>query len=129
MGASVSMAKGGSDAGIRPSVAVIGDSTFGHSGITPLLSAARANTDMTVLILDNSTVAMTGGQTSLATGQGLRRLVEGLGLPPEHIRVIEPLPRNHVQNVRVINEELDHGGLSVIIAARECVTYSSKRRG
>ncbi|HEX9901542.1 MAG TPA: thiamine pyrophosphate-dependent enzyme [Acidobacteriota bacterium] len=129
MGASVSMAKGGSDAGIRPSVAVIGDSTFGHSGLTPLLSAARADTDMTVLILDNSTVAMTGGQTSLATGQGLRRLVEGLGVPAEHIRVIEPLPRNHAPNVRVITEELDHRGLSVIIAARECVTYSSKRRG
>ena len=129
MGASVSMAKGGSDAGIRPSVAVIGDSTFGHSGLTPLLSAARADTDMTVFILDNSTVAMTGGQTSLATGPGLRRLVEGLGVPPEHIRVIEPLPRNHAPNVRVIIEELDHRGLSVIIAARECVTYSSKRRG
>jgi indolepyruvate ferredoxin oxidoreductase alpha subunit len=129
MGASVGMAKGGSEAGIRPSVAVIGDSTFGHSGITPLLSAARANTDMTVFILDNSTVAMTGGQTSLATGPGLLRLVQGLGVPQEHIRVIEPLPRNHAENVRVIGQELDHQGLSVIIAVRECVTYSSKRRG
>jgi indolepyruvate ferredoxin oxidoreductase alpha subunit len=129
MGASVGMAKGGSEAGIRPAVAVIGDSTFGHSGITPLLSAARADADMTVFILDNSTVAMTGGQTSLTTGLGLRRLVEGLGVPPQHIRIIEPLPRHHALNVQVIKEELDHPGLSVIIAARQCVTYSSKRKG
>ncbi|MGB7295482.1 MAG: indolepyruvate ferredoxin oxidoreductase, partial [Candidatus Aminicenantales bacterium] len=45
MGASVGMAKGGAEAGIRPSVAVIGDSTFGHSGLTPLLEAAAADTD------------------------------------------------------------------------------------
>ncbi len=129
MGASIGMARGGSDAGIRPAVAVIGDSTFGHSGITPLLSAARADADMTVVILDNGTVAMTGGQTSYATGPGLLRLIEGVGVPAEHIKVIEPLPKNHERNVQVIREELDHKGLSVIIAVRECVTYSSKRRG
>jgi len=129
MGASISMAHGGSDAGIRPAVAVIGDSTFGHSGITSLLSAARADADMTVFILDNGTVAMTGGQTSHATGPGLLKIIEGLGVPPEHILVIEPLPRNHERNVQIILEELDHRGLSVIVAVRECVTYSSKRRG
>ncbi|MBN2199680.1 MAG: indolepyruvate ferredoxin oxidoreductase [Candidatus Aminicenantes bacterium] len=129
MGASISMAHGGSDAGIRPSVAVIGDSTFGHSGITSLLSAARADTDMTAFILDNGTVAMTGGQTSHATGPGLLKIIEGVGVPPEHIRVIEPLPKHHERNVRIIREELDHKGLSVIVAVRECVTYSSKRRG
>ncbi|MBM3296686.1 MAG: indolepyruvate ferredoxin oxidoreductase [Candidatus Aminicenantes bacterium] len=129
MGASISMARGGSDAGIRPAVAVIGDSTFGHSGITSLLSAARADADMTVFILDNGTVAMTGGQTSCATGPGLLKIIEGAGVPPAHIRVIEPLPRNHERNVQIIREELDHKGLSVIVAVRECVTYSSKRRG
>jgi indolepyruvate ferredoxin oxidoreductase alpha subunit len=129
MGASIGMARGGSDAGIRPSVAVIGDSTFGHSGITPLLSAVRADADMTVIILDNGTVAMTGGQTSCATGPGLLKIIEGLGVPPEHVKVIEPLPRNHERNVRTLREEFDHRGLSVIVAVRECVTYSSKRRG
>jgi len=54
------MAKGGAEAGIQPSVAVIGDSTFAHSGLTPLLDAVYSNTDMTVIILDNGTVAMTG---------------------------------------------------------------------
>ena len=56
MGASIGMAKGASDAGFRPVVAVIGDSTFLHSGITPLMDAVAADTDMTLLILDNETV-------------------------------------------------------------------------
>ena len=128
MGASVSMAKGGSDAGIRPAVAVIGDSTFAHSGITPLLAAAAADTDMTVVILDNSTTAMTGGQPSFGTGAGLLKLVEGLGVRKEHIRVIEPLPKHHEKNVAIIREELDHKGLSVIVAVRECLEESRKKR-
>ena len=128
MGASVSMAKGGSDAGIRPAVAVIGDSTFAHSGITPLLAAAAADTDMTVIILDNSTTAMTGGQPSFGTGGGLLRLIEGLGVRKEHIRTIEPLPKNHETNVAVIREEIDHKGLSVIVAVRECLEESRKKR-
>ena len=47
--------------GCRPAVAVIGDSTFLHSGVTPLMDAIAANTDMTLIILDNETTAMTGG--------------------------------------------------------------------
>jgi indolepyruvate ferredoxin oxidoreductase alpha subunit len=121
MGASVSMAKGGAEAGIFPSVAVIGDSTFAHSGITPLLDAAYANTDMTVIILDNGTVAMTGGQPSFGTGEPLDRLIEGLGVGKDHLKVIVPLPKNHEQNVKTIKEELAYHGLSVIIARRECI--------
>jgi indolepyruvate ferredoxin oxidoreductase alpha subunit len=128
MGASVSMAKGGSDAGIRPAVAVIGDSTFAHSGITPLLAAAAVDTDMTVVILDNSTTAMTGCQPSFGTGGGLLKLVEGLGIRKERIRVIEPLPKNHEKNVAIIKEELDHKGLSVIVAVRECLEEIRKKR-
>jgi indolepyruvate ferredoxin oxidoreductase, alpha subunit len=128
MGASVSMACGASDVGVRPAVAVIGDSTFAHSGITPLLGAAAADTDMTVIILDNATVAMTGGQPSYGTGQRLLGIIEGVGVPKEHVRVIEPLPKNHEKNVQVIREELDHHGLSVIVAVRECVVESRKKR-
>jgi indolepyruvate ferredoxin oxidoreductase alpha subunit len=128
MGASVSMAKGGAEAGIRPSVAVIGDSTFGHSGLTPLLEAAAADTDMTVFILDNSTVAMTGGQPSFASGERLLRVVEGLGVVKEHIRVIEPLPKNLEKNAGIIKEEIEHRGLSVIVAARECLEEAKKKR-
>ena len=129
MGASVSMARGGSDAGVRPSVAVIGDSTFAHSGMTPLLSAAAADADMTVMILDNATTAMTGGQPSYGTGENLLKILEGLGVKKEHIRVIEPLPKNLEKNVRIIKEELDHKGLSVIVAVRECVQETRKKRG
>jgi len=128
MGASVSMAKGGAEAGVSPSVAVIGDSTFGHSGLTPLLEAAAANISMTVIILDNATVAMTGGQPSYASGERLVRLIEGVGVPREHIRVIEPLPKNLEKNVEVIKEELAHDGISVIVAVRECVVEARKRK-
>jgi indolepyruvate ferredoxin oxidoreductase alpha subunit len=128
MGASVSMAKGAAEAGVFPSVAVIGDSTFAHSGITPLLAAAAVNTNMTVFILDNSTVAMTGGQPTFLSGDKLEKVIEGMGVPKEHIRTIIPLPKNHDENVRVMKQELDHQGLSVIIAARECVQQARKKK-
>lgn len=127
MGASVSMAKGGAEAGVYPSVAVIGDSTFAHSGITPVLDAVYSHTDMTVVILDNGTVAMTGTQPSFGTGQPLDRMLVGLGVEPEHIRVITPLPRNHQLNVGIIKEELAYHGLSVIIARRECIQILGKK--
>jgi len=128
MGASVSMAKGGAEAGVYPSVAVIGDSTFAHSGITPLLSAAATNTDMTVVILDNGTVAMTGGQPSFGTGEGLLRLIEGCGVAKDHIRAIEPLPKNHARNVEILREEHSYHGLSVVVAVRECLVEGRKKR-
>jgi indolepyruvate ferredoxin oxidoreductase alpha subunit len=129
MGASVGMAKGGAEAGVFPSVAVIGDSTFAHSGLTPLLDAAAVNTNMTVLILDNATVAMTGGQPTFASGEKLQRVVEGLGVKKEHIRTIIPLPKNHEANVQVMKEEFDYQGLSVVIAVRECVQQARRRKG
>ncbi len=128
MGASVSMARGASDVGLHPAVSVIGDSTFAHSGITPLLGAAHADTDMTVIVLDNATTAMTGGQPSYGTGERLLRIIEGVGVPKEHIRTIEPLPKNHEKNIQVIKEELDHRGLSVIVAVRACVQEQRKGR-
>ncbi len=128
MGASVSMAKGGADAGIRPSIAVIGDSTFGHSGLTPLIDAAASDSDMTVIIVDNSTVAMTGGQPSFASGKRLIRMIEGTGVAKDHIKVIEPLPKNLEANARTIGEELAYKGLSVVVAVRECIQEARKRR-
>ncbi|MCK7522691.1 MAG: thiamine pyrophosphate-dependent enzyme [Ignavibacteriales bacterium] len=53
MGASITMAKGAADAGVHPSVAVIGDSTFTHSGMTALLDCVYENTPVTVIISDN----------------------------------------------------------------------------
>jgi indolepyruvate ferredoxin oxidoreductase alpha subunit len=122
------MAKGGAEAGVHPSVAVIGDSTFGHSGLTPLLEAAAANTNMTVIILDNSTVAMTGGQPSYASGEKLLKIIEGLGVAKEHLRVIEPLPKNLEKNAQIIKDEFNHNGLSVIVAVRECLVEARKKK-
>ncbi len=69
MGASITMAKGAADAGQHPAVAIIGDSTFTHSGMTGLLDAINENTPMTVIICDNLTTGMTGGQDSQGTGK------------------------------------------------------------
>ena len=67
MGASITMAKGAADAGLHPAIAVIGDSTFTHSGMTGLLDAVNDGANITVIISDNLTTAMTGGQDSAGT--------------------------------------------------------------
>ena len=127
MGASVTMAIGADDAGLFPSVAVIGDSTFTHSGMTGLLDAVVKNSKITVIISDNSTTGMTGGQQSQATGR-LVQICEGIGVIMEHIRVMVPLRKNHDENVRIMKEEFDYKGVSVIIAMRECIQTASKRK-
>lgn len=129
MGASVSMAKGASHAGLHPVVATIGDSTFMHSGMTGLVGAARDNANMTLCILDNSSVAMTGTQLTMATGDALYNVVRGLGVPEEHIRIINPLRNKMEQNAAILKAEVDYNGLSVIILRRICVQAARKARG
>ncbi len=90
MGASITMAKGAADAGVRPAIAVIGDSTFTHSGITGLLDAVNEKTPITVIISDNFTTAMTGGQESSAYAK-LEDICIGVGVDPDHVRVFTPL--------------------------------------
>ncbi len=125
MGASITMAKGAADAGLTPSIALIGDSTFTHSGITGLLDAVNDKSPITIFILDNSTVAMTGGQKSSATGR-IEFICEGVGVGKEHIHVISPLKKHHDENMEIIKEELDYKGVSVIIPRRECIETSRK---
>ncbi|MCK5641879.1 MAG: indolepyruvate ferredoxin oxidoreductase, partial [Gammaproteobacteria bacterium] len=120
MGASITMAKGAADAGLVPSVCVIGDSTFIHSGMTGLLDAVREDSPITVIISDNSTTAMTGGQESHATGR-LESICMGLGVPPGHIHKLNPLKKYHDDNVEIMKQEVAYEGLSVIIAERECI--------
>jgi indolepyruvate ferredoxin oxidoreductase alpha subunit len=127
MGASVTMAIGASDAGLFPSVAVIGDSTFTHSGMTGLLDAVNKNSSVTIIISDNSTTGMTGGQKSQATGR-LEQICTGLGVKPEHLWVITPLRKNHEENVMIMKEEFEYKGVSVIIAARECIQTAARRK-
>ncbi len=120
MGASITMAKGAADAGLFPAVAVIGDSTFIHSGITGLIDAVDSNANVVVMILENSTTAMTGGQDYPAMGR-IQRICEGVGVDPDHIRVVTPLQKFHEDVVGVIKEELAYSGVSVIIPCRECI--------
>ena len=127
MGASIPMAKGAADAGLLPAIAVIGDSTFTHSGMTGLLSAVWDNSPITVIISDNSAVAMTGAQPSAAMGR-LYDIAKGLGVKKEHIKIIIPLKKYHDKNVEMIKEELDYQGVSLIIAQRPCVTMSNDKK-
>ena len=128
MGASITMAKGAADAGLVPAVAVIGDSTFTHSGMTGLLDAINENSPITIIISDNSTTGMTGGQDSSAFGH-IVNICEGLGVDPAHIRLQVPLKKNLKQNVEMLKEELAYQGVSVIIPQRECVqTYERRQR-
>jgi indolepyruvate ferredoxin oxidoreductase alpha subunit len=126
MGASITMAKGAADVGFTPAVAVIGDSTFTHSGITGLLDVVNSNSNVTVIINDNSTTGMTGGQKSAATGK-IEDICRGLGIPDEHLHVIKPLKKHHDDNVQVLLEELQYEGPSVIITRRECIQTLNKR--
>ena len=129
MGASVGMAKGAAEAGFRPVVGVIGDSTFLHSGVTPLIDAIVADTDMTLVIVDNETVAMTGGQPTMLPSSKLKPLVLGLGVNPDHFHVIKAHRLQAAANVGIIRKELEYHGLSVIIAVRECIeTAKTKKR-
>ena len=128
MGASIGMAKGASDAGLRPAVAVIGDSTFLHSGITGLMDAVAADTDMTLIILDNEVIAMTGGQPTMLPSSRLEKLIVALGVRPEHFHLLNAHPRQQSANAGIIRAEIEHKGLSVIIMVRECVETARKKR-
>ena len=120
MGASVTMSIGAANSGVWPAVAVIGDSTFTHSGMTGLLDAVNAKADITLCISDNLTTGMTGGQDSAGTGR-LEAICLGLGVEPEHLRTIIPLPKNYPDMEQTIREELEYHGVSVIICRRECI--------
>ncbi|MCF6342623.1 MAG: thiamine pyrophosphate-dependent enzyme, partial [Bacteroidales bacterium] len=126
MGASITMAIGAADAGLFPVVAAIGDSTFTHSGMTGLLDAVNQKAPITVLLNDNATTGMTGGQTSSAF-EKVDEIVRGVGVEEKHIRIITPLRRNHEENVKVFQEELAYKGVSVIIARRECIQTLARR--
>ncbi len=128
MGASVSMVHGFNKARHKEgsSVAVIGDSTFMHSGMTGLANIVYNEGTSTVIIVDNSTTGMTGHQPNPTTGKtlsgnivekiDLESLCRGLGV--KRVRVIDP---NELEDAeKVINEELAASEPSVIISRRPC---------
>ena len=127
MGASITMAKGAADAGLHPAVCVIGDSTFTHSGITGLLDAVNDESWVTIIISDNSTTAMTGGQDSSGTGK-LYDICKGIGVHQDHIHLLVPLKKNREHNIQIISQELEYKGVSVIITQRECVQVAIRKQ-
>ena len=127
MGASITMAKGAADAGLFPAIAVIGDSTFTHSGMTGLLDAVNDASPITVVISDNLTTAMTGGQDSAGTSK-FEAICVGLGVAPEHVRVVVPTPANMPEITRILREEIEYRGVSVVIPRRECMQTLKRKK-
>ena len=130
MGASVSALHGfnkvrGTEAE-KHSVAVIGDSTFMHSGITGLVNIAYNATNSTVIILDNSITGMTGHQQNPTTGMNLKgdpaaavnleKLCKAVGI--NRVRVVDPYKLEETE--KAILEELETEEPSVIISRRPC---------
>lgn len=120
MGASITMAKGASDAGLFPAVAIIGDSTFTHSGMTGLLDAVNEHNKILVIISDNESISMTGGQESSAKGK-IESICEAVGVEKDHIHVILPVPKTAEEMRKLIRDELEYDGVSVIIPRRICI--------
>lgn len=141
MGASLGVAHGMAkafegDPKAKPILAVIGDSTFLHTGMPALANIAYQGGNVTVLLLDNRATAMTGGQDNPGTGRRLdgsevppldfAKIVAALGVRPERIRVVDPyeLP----VFFKVLREELKAPEPSVIITNRPCVLTSEFER-
>ena len=133
MGASLSMAHGmdkgrGESDEKKSIVAVIGDSTFLHMGMQGLLNMIYNRGNVTVLLLDNRSVGMTGGQENPGTGQNLHglptprvdfaKLAEALGVRPERIRMVDPYELPTM--VKLVREETKMNEPSIIITNRPC---------
>jgi indolepyruvate ferredoxin oxidoreductase alpha subunit len=127
MGASVGMAKGAADAGLPYSLAVIGDSTFIHSGITALIDTVASDTPMTLIILDNSIVAMTGCQPTMVPSESLRALLLGCGVKREHLLELEARKNLVEENAARLKTEIEYRGLSVVVFKRECLEAARKK--
>ncbi|MBN1780660.1 indolepyruvate ferredoxin oxidoreductase subunit alpha [bacterium] len=136
MGASIGVAVGMAKARKtgRGIVATIGDSTFLHSGMTGLLNAVNDNAGITVIIMDNSITAMTGGQLHPGSGRHLNgseapkmqfaALCQALGC--DRIKVIDPYEIKQTESV--LKEALNSDELSVIITNRPCALYPHENR-
>lgn len=138
MGASVSMAHGFEKARGREqskhTVAVIGDSTFVHTGVNGLINAVYNKSNITLIILDNSTTGMTGHQENPATGKTIRResthkldlydLCKACGA--DSVRVTNAYDLKNTE--KVIKEELAREGVSVIIAQRPCALLDKSEK-
>ena len=135
MGASIGMSIGFDKAdpeAHKNSVAVIGDSTFIHSGITGLIDAVYNKAPVTVIILDNRTTGMTGHQNHPATGKTIKNeptyeldlaeVCRAVGVP--NVRTVDPGDLAELE--RAVKEELAKDEVSVIIAKKPCALLTKK---
>ena len=88
--------------------------------MTGLLDAVNDHASITVIISDNLTTAMTGGQDSAGTHK-YEAICMALGVEREHLHVVIPLPKNMEEIKRVMRQEIEYKGVSVIIPQRECI--------
>jgi indolepyruvate ferredoxin oxidoreductase alpha subunit len=130
MGSSVTMATGASINNAQKHVAFIGDSTFYHSGITGLVNAVHNRHDLLLVILDNSTTAMTGHQPHPSSelvpekqrGVDIVQLIKGCGVPDVHVVDPEDLKTT----IRTVQEAYDRPGVRVIISRHPCPLFNRR---
>jgi len=133
MGASIGNATGFSKAGEERVVAVIGDSTFLHSGLPSLMSAVYNQVPITMILLDNSTTGMTGHQDHPGTGYTLQEapaprvdfeaLIRSIGV--QHVTVMDPWELKDMR--RAVKDAQAHPGPAVVIARRACVLLPEEK--
>lgn len=134
MGSSIGLAQGFVSAGVeKPVVATIGDSTFFHAGIPPLINAVQHRVNLLLIILDNGWTSMTGFQVNPGTDEefqssntrrvNLDRIVEAIGV--DYLKVIQPFEMDDA--VDVIKEGLLGKGVRVIISREECAITRGRR--
>jgi indolepyruvate ferredoxin oxidoreductase alpha subunit len=128
MGACVGMAKGAAEVGLKYSLAIIGDSTFIHGGITNLIDCVDADATMTLIILDNYSVAMTGCQPTSLPSERFKSLLIGCGVKPERILELEAKPNLVDENAAKLKVEIEHKGVSVVIFRRICIEALRKNK-
>jgi indolepyruvate ferredoxin oxidoreductase alpha subunit len=135
MGSSIGLAQGFYWAGTEnPVIATIGDSTFFHAGMPPLVNAIQHGTNLLVIILDNGWTSMTGFQVNPGTSEqfqarGARRVdIEGIvrGMGVENLQVIGPFDQE--QSVESILRALQQEGVKVIISQAECALTMARRQ-
>lgn len=125
MGGSFGMAYGAAMSGHEPSVGVIGDSTFFHSGVNTLIAASECGKNVNFVIMDNRITAMTGQQETVVMNQ-IEEIARGAGYPEESIVTMTPLKKFHEENVAKVVAELKADRPSIIIFRRDCIQAMRK---
>jgi indolepyruvate ferredoxin oxidoreductase alpha subunit len=134
MGASIGLAQGFKWAGIKkPVIATIGDSTFFHAGIPPIINAVYHKVPLTVIILDNGWTAMTGFEENPGTinldGSSTKRvdiveICRGCGI--EDIKIIDPYQSEKATDA--IMKAMEYPGVSAVVSRRECALQAKRKK-